>query len=85
MCIRDRDCAPREAARALDLLGLADGAALGALAAGVLAQNPKAVEDYRSGRQNALGYLIGQCRRAGGGKADPEQLKSLLLQLLENC
>ena len=81
----ERDCAPREAARALDLLGLADGAALGALAAGVLAQNPKAVEDYRRGRQNALGYLIGQCRRAGGGKADPEQLKSLLLQLLENC
>lgn len=80
----ERDCPPRTAAQELDLLLLSDEQALTQLVAQVLTQNPKAVADYRRGKQNALGYLVGQSRKASHGKAAPEQLKSLLLQALEN-
>lgn len=80
----ERDCPPRAAAQERDLLLLADGQALTELVKQVLAQNPKAVQDYRRGKQNALGYLIGQSRKASKGRADPEQLKTLLLRFLED-
>ena len=34
------------------------------LAKDVLAQNEKSVNDYKNGKTNALGYLVGQCMKA---------------------
>lgn len=78
----ERESAPRTAAQALDLLTLRDADCLRELAARVLAQNPQAAADYRAGKQNALGYLTGQCMKESRGKADPLQVKNCLLELL---
>ena len=49
----------------------------------VIAQNPKSVEDYRSGKEKALGFLVGQTMKAMKGKADPAAVNQLLRELLK--
>lgn len=59
-----------------------DQNALEALAREVLAANEKSVTDYRSGKTNALGYLVGQCMKASKGKANPGMMKEIVMKLL---
>ena len=44
----------------------------------VLAANQRAVEDFRSGKKQAMGFLVGQAMRASQGKANPDVLRKLL-------
>lgn len=64
------------------LLQVSDQAALEELAARVLAENEKSVFDYKNGKTNALGYLVGQCMKASGGKANPGAVKEIVLKRL---
>ena len=57
---------------------LTDAAQLDALIDKVLAENPVAARDFRSGRTQALGFLVGQAMRASQGTADPKLLRQLL-------
>lgn len=52
------------------------------LAKDVLAQNEKSVQDYKNGKVNALGYLVGQCMKASKGKANPSVVKEFVTKLL---
>ena len=45
---------------------------------GVLAANPKNVEEYRGGNSKALNALVGQIMKASQGKANPQQVNELL-------
>ncbi len=47
-----------------------------------IANNPKAVEDYRGGKEKALGALVGQVMKAMKGKADPASVNKMLRELL---
>jgi len=47
-------------------------------------RNPKAVEEYRSGKKGVLGYFVGQVMRATKGKADPKLTSSIARKLLES-
>lgn len=49
----------------------------------VLAENGKSVMDYRCGKEKALGFLVGQTMKAFGGKADPNRVKALLIEELQ--
>jgi aspartyl-tRNA(Asn)/glutamyl-tRNA(Gln) amidotransferase subunit B len=57
---------------------IGDTAALDALVAAALAQNPDAVAQYRAGRTNILGFLVGQVMKASQGKANPKVVSDLL-------
>lgn len=48
----------------------------------VIKSNPKSVQDYRGGKERALGYLVGQTMKAMKGKADPACVDRLLKELL---
>ena len=48
----------------------------------VIANNPQSVEDYRNGKEKAIGFLVGQTMKAMKGKADPGMVNSLLRELL---
>jgi aspartyl/glutamyl-tRNA(Asn/Gln) amidotransferase, B subunit len=65
------------------LAQVSDASALEAVVKEVLAQNEKSVADYRGGKSNAMGYLVGQCMRASKGKGNPQMLRELLLKQLE--
>nr|WP_300822557.1 Asp-tRNA(Asn)/Glu-tRNA(Gln) amidotransferase subunit GatB [uncultured Acetatifactor sp.] len=48
----------------------------------VIAANPKSVEDYRGGKDRAIGFLVGQTMKAMKGKADPVTVDRLLREML---
>ncbi len=48
----------------------------------VIAKNPKPVEDYMAGKQNALQFLAGQVMAATRGTAKPEKVQELLKKML---
>lgn len=48
----------------------------------VIKENHKAVEDYKKGKIQAIGFMIGQVQRKTKGKADPEITRKLLLKFL---
>ncbi len=49
----------------------------------VIAANPQSVEDYKNGKQKAMGFLVGQTMRAMKGKADPAKVNQIVRELLE--
>lgn len=50
----------------------------------VLEENPKMVEDYKSGKDKLFGFFVGQVMKAMAGKANPELVNQLLKQKLGN-
>lgn len=52
------------------------------LAKEVLEKNEKSVTDYKNGKTNALGYLVGQCMKASKGKANPGIVKEIVTRML---
>jgi aspartyl-tRNA(Asn)/glutamyl-tRNA(Gln) amidotransferase subunit B len=74
-----------EADAIIDRRGLrqiSDAGAIEALVDGVVAANPKLVEDYRAGREKAFNALIGQVMKASQGKANPAQASESLRRKL---
>ncbi|MDD6084970.1 MAG: Asp-tRNA(Asn)/Glu-tRNA(Gln) amidotransferase subunit GatB [Oscillospiraceae bacterium] len=54
-----------------------------ALAQKVIDENEKSVTDYKNGKTNAIGYLVGQCMKASKGKANPALAKKYILELIK--
>jgi aspartyl-tRNA(Asn)/glutamyl-tRNA(Gln) amidotransferase subunit B len=46
-------------------------------------QNPKAVQDYKSGKKKAAGFFVGYVMRETKGKANPELTNRIIQKLLE--
>ncbi len=59
-----------------------DDGALRATVEKVIADNPQSVEDYRAGKQKAIGFLVGKTMQAMQGKANPGKVNELLKELL---
>lgn len=47
-----------------------------------LEENPKAVQEYKSGKEKVAGYFVGQVMRKSGGRAEPKTVLKLLKELL---
>jgi aspartyl-tRNA(Asn)/glutamyl-tRNA(Gln) amidotransferase subunit B len=76
----------RPAAEIVERDGLAridDQAAIVAAVQGVLDANPGPVAQYRAGKQQTFGFLVGQVMKATRGKANPALVNDLLKRLLE--
>jgi len=48
----------------------------------VISENPKPVSDFKSGKEQALQFLVGKVMAASKGKANPEIAKQILKKLL---
>ena len=48
----------------------------------VLAANENVVADYKAGKANVLGFLVGQVMKASRGKADPALVNELVKKKL---
>ena len=59
-----------------------DEGALRAAEEKAIADNPQSVEDYRNGKEKAIGFLVGQTMKAMKGKAEPGMVNRLLKELL---
>ncbi len=61
---------------------ITDTAQIERIVDGVLAQNPKQLEQYRAGKQALFGYFVGQVMKATQGKANPQQVNAILKKKL---
>ena len=69
---------PAEIIKARGMEQVSDTAAIEAFVDEVLKENPKAVEDFKSGKTNVLGWLTGQVMKKSGGKANPASATALV-------
>lgn len=49
----------------------------------VISENPQAITDYKNGKTNVVGWLMGQVMKKSGGKANPKSATELLKAELE--
>ncbi|MEE1490844.1 MAG: Asp-tRNA(Asn)/Glu-tRNA(Gln) amidotransferase GatCAB subunit B, partial [Massilioclostridium sp.] len=66
------------------LAQISDTSALQAIVDEILGKNQKSVDDYRGGKTNALGFLVGQCMKATKGKGNPGLIKEMILSYLNS-
>ena len=64
------------------LTQISDSASIDALVDQVIAANPTQVEQFRAGKQQVLGFLVGQVMKASKGKANPQQVNEALRKKL---
>ena len=69
---------PAEIIREKGLEQVNDDSAIGAFVLQAIAASPSVVNDYRSGKQNALQFLVGQVMKLSRGKANPQSVLALL-------
>jgi aspartyl-tRNA(Asn)/glutamyl-tRNA(Gln) amidotransferase subunit B len=49
----------------------------------VIAANPKSVEDFKNGKERALGALVGQVMKATKGKANPQLVNTIIRERIQ--
>lgn len=78
----DTDMDPEKYVEENGLKTVNDEGALRRTVEEIIAANPKSVEDYHSGKEKAIGFLIGQTMKAMKGKADPGLINQMIKELL---
>lgn len=48
----------------------------------VIDENPQSIEDFKAGKNRALGFLMGQLMKKSGGKANPQEANKLISEEL---
>ena len=81
-CLFDSTDSPEDIVKAKGLAQVSDTGALEAMIAKVLASQPAAVADVKSGQGKAMGFLIGQVMQVSGGKANPKVIREMLTKIL---
>ncbi len=78
-----KDVEPEEVVKEKGLAQISDSSALAGIVDKVLADNPKAVADYKKGKTNVSGFLVGQCMRATRGQGNPATLRDMVIAAIE--
>ena len=77
-----KDADPEQYMEEKGLKTVSDEGALRSVIAQVIKDNPQSVEDYRNGKQKAIGFLVGQTMKAMQGKANPGLVNALLKEMI---
>lgn len=73
---------PEQIVQEKGLTQVSDEGALGKVIDEVLAKSPTQVAQFKEGKQQVLGFLVGQVMKASGGKANPGKVNELLKKKL---
>jgi aspartyl-tRNA(Asn)/glutamyl-tRNA(Gln) amidotransferase subunit B len=74
---------PAEIVKKQGLEQISDRAVIEGIIDTVITEHPRSVEDYRSGKQNTIRFLIGQVMKKTGGKANPGMANAILEEKLK--
>ncbi|GIP45187.1 aspartyl/glutamyl-tRNA(Asn/Gln) amidotransferase subunit B [Paenibacillus sp. J45TS6] len=73
---------PKQIVEEKGLVQISDEGAILTIVEQVVAANPQSVEDYKAGKQKAIGFLVGQVMKESKGKANPGLANKLLVEVL---
>lgn len=65
-----------------NMSGVADSSELEKFCLEAISENQKAVSDFRSGKELALNFVLGSVMKKSKGKADPKEIKEILIKLI---
>ncbi len=74
---------PGEIVEEEGLAQVTDSGAIESICKEVIQENPAQVEQYQSGKEGVIGWLIGQVMAKSGGKADPQVVRETIIALLK--
>jgi len=74
---------PKFIAEENNLLQKSDEGELTAIVEKIISDNPKAVQEYKEGKEASIQFLIGQGMKETKGSANPQVLKKLFVELLD--
>ncbi|MBW5449390.1 Asp-tRNA(Asn)/Glu-tRNA(Gln) amidotransferase subunit GatB [Cohnella sp. CFH 77786] len=74
---------PQQIVEEQGLVQISDEGAILAIVDAVIAANPQSVEDFRGGKDKAIGFLVGQIMKETKGKANPGLVNKLLMERLK--
>jgi aspartyl-tRNA(Asn)/glutamyl-tRNA(Gln) amidotransferase subunit B len=76
---------PAEIIKEKNLSQISDTGALDGFVEEAIKENEKSVLDFKSGKENALMFLVGQVMKKSKGKANPKTAQELIKRRLENA
>ncbi len=66
------------------LVQISDEGAIVAICKEAVAESPKIVEEYKSGKERAIGAIVGLVMKKSKGKANPQMVNKILIDLLKS-
>ena len=75
---------PQEIVEELGLQQISDAGELVSIAQQVIAENPGPVEQFKSGKEGIINFLVGQIMRATRGKANPQLAEQVLREHMQD-
>ncbi|NLL51305.1 MAG: Asp-tRNA(Asn)/Glu-tRNA(Gln) amidotransferase subunit GatB [Peptococcaceae bacterium] len=73
---------PEQIVKERGMVQISDEEQLAQILTEVIAQNPKSVADFQSGKKQAIGFLVGQVMKATKGQANPGVVNTMLRNML---
>jgi len=75
--------AASEIVKSQNLIQISDTKSLEAVIQEAVKENPKSVQDFKNGKENAIMFLLGQVMKKTQGKANPKVAQEILKRLLK--
>ena len=75
---------PKELVEEKGLVQISDTGELDGIVNSVIEANPSVVEDFKSGKEKAFGFLVGQVMKETKGRANPKIINELLRKALSS-
>ena len=75
---------PEISAREKGLVQISDAGAIQSMVEEVLDANPQAIEDFKNGKDRAVGFLTGQVMKKSKGQANPGMVNQMIREALKN-
>lgn len=80
----DNGTDPKKYVEEKGMVQLSDVSVLGPMVTEVVDNNPQSVEDFKNGKDRAIGFLVGQIMKQTRGKANPKVVNQLLNKELQS-
>ncbi len=81
MLEEDKD--PNIIVKEKNLLQITDTSAIESAIDNVINNNPAQVEEFKSGKEKVIGFLVGQAMKETKGKANPQMVNEILRKKLK--
>lgn len=73
---------PQTIVKEQGLIQISDEGALKEIVSKILDENEQSIIDYKNGKDRAIGFLVGQIMKASKGKANPQMVNKMLIDMI---
>ncbi|SET75237.1 aspartyl-tRNA(Asn)/glutamyl-tRNA(Gln) amidotransferase subunit B [Salinibacillus kushneri] len=74
---------PEKIVKDKGLVQISDEGQLTEIITGILDENQQSIDDYKNGKDRALGFLVGQVMKATKGQANPKMVNKIILEEMD--